>query len=234
MPSIDALDARFYSGYVDEHARFDRVVRRYLSPDVVMMDAGAGRGRQYPYDYGEFVSRVVGVDAGAEVADNQNVEQAVIADLAALPFDVATFDVVVSKYVLEHLTDPVRVFRELRRVTKPGGHLVVHAPNRFHYYAIAARITPHRFHVWFNAKRGQAEEDTFETRYRANDRFALRRIAAASRWHIVELDLFETKPAYLFFHPYAYRAGIAYERTVNRFRALQDLRCNIIGVFEAV
>ena len=76
-----------------------------------------------------------------------------------------------SKYVLEHLDDPVRVFRELRRVTKPGGRLIVHAPNRFHYYALAARITPHRFHVWFNDKRGQDEEDAFETRYRANDRF---------------------------------------------------------------
>jgi SAM-dependent methyltransferase len=234
MASIDALDARFYPGYVDEHARFDGVVRHYLRPDAVVLDAGAGRGRQYPYDYRTSVSRVVGVDAGVEIAANQNVDDAVVADLAALPFDVATFDLVFSKYVLEHLTDPVGVFRELRRVTKPGGHLVVHAPNRFHYYAIAARITPHRFHVWFNEKRGQAEEDTFETRYRANDRFALRRIAGASRWRIAELDLFETKPAYLFFHPLAYRAGIAYERTVNRFRALQDLRCNIIGVFEAV
>jgi len=232
--SIDALDARFYPGYVDEHVRFDRVVRRNLPPHGVVMDAGAGRGRQYPYDYGEFVSRIVGVDAGAEIAANQNVDAAVIADLAALPFGVATFDLVFSKYVLEHLTDPVRVFRELRRVTRQGGHLVVHAPNRFHYYAIAARITPHRFHVWFNERRGQAEEDTFETRYLANDRFALRRIADASGWHIVELDLFETKPAYLFFHPIAYRAGIAYERIVNRFRVLQDLRCNIIAVFEAV
>jgi SAM-dependent methyltransferase len=163
------------------------------------------------------------------VHDNRNLDEAVVADLGALAFDDATFDLVFSKYMLEHLDDPVRAFRELRRVTKPGGHLVVHAPNRFHYYALAAKITPHRFHVWFNDKRGQAEEDTFETRYRANDRFALRRIAAASRWRIIELDLFETKPAYRLFHPFAYRAGIAYERTVDRYEGRQDLRCNIFG-----
>ena len=98
---------------------------------------GAGRGRQYPYDYKEFVSRVVGVDAGVEVHDDPNLDDAVVADLGKLPFDAATFDLVFSKYVLEHLDDPVRVFRELRRVTKPGGRLIVHAPNRFHYYSLA-------------------------------------------------------------------------------------------------
>jgi hypothetical protein len=36
------------------------------------------------------------------------------------------------------------------------------------------------------------------------------------------------------FHPLAYRAGIGYERLVNRFDLLQGLRSNIIGVFEAV
>ena len=32
MKSIQELDARYYPGYVDEHARFDRVVRRHLRP----------------------------------------------------------------------------------------------------------------------------------------------------------------------------------------------------------
>jgi SAM-dependent methyltransferase len=234
MRTIQQLDQRYYSDYVDEHARFDRTVRRYLRPDAVVLDAGAGRGRQYPYDYRELVTRVVGVDATDDVMQNRNVDEAIVADLVSLPFEDGAFDLVFSKYVLEHLTDPGAAFRELRRVSKVGGHLVFHAPNRFHYYSIAAKLTPHRFHVWFNEKRGQVEEDTFETVYRANDRFALRRIATASRYRVVRLDLFETKPAYLFFHPIAYRAGIAYERTVNRFDSLKDLRCNIIGVFEAV
>jgi hypothetical protein len=49
-----------------------------------------------------------------------------------------------------------------------------------------------------------------------------------------ELELIEIKPAYLYFHPLAYRAGIAYARLVMRFELLADLRANIIGVFEAV
>jgi hypothetical protein len=65
--------------------------------------------------------------------------------------------------------------------------------------------------VWFNARRGVAESDTFETRYAANDRFTIRRLAEQAHFRVVEFELFEPKPSYLLFHPLAYRAGIAYE-----------------------
>ena len=43
--------------------------------------------------------------------------------LEALPFDDATFDVVVSTLVLCSVRDPVRAVEEARRVLKPGGEL---------------------------------------------------------------------------------------------------------------
>ncbi len=42
-------------------------------------------------------------------------------DVYALDFPDATFDVVHAHQVLQHLTDPVRALREMRRVTRPGG-----------------------------------------------------------------------------------------------------------------
>jgi SAM-dependent methyltransferase len=135
--------------------------------------------------------------------------------------------------VLEHVEDPVSVFEELRRVLRPTGHLIFRVPSRFHYVSVAARLTPLRFHRWFNAQRGFGAEN-FPTFYRINDRSALRNLAGATGYVIRDLDLFEIKPSYLVFHPLAYRVGIGYERLVNRFDLLQGLRSNIIGVFEAV
>jgi SAM-dependent methyltransferase len=232
VSSIEELDARFYPEYVDEHARFERAIRGYLRPEHTVLDAGAGRGDRYPYDYGEWVRLVVGVDFEERVRQNANVNAAVVGDVSHLPFADRTFDMVFSKYLLEHLPEPRRAFREVHRVLKPGGHFVFHTPNRFHYVALAARLTPHRFHVWFNAKRGRAEPDTFETLYRANDRATIQRLAGMTGFRVVDLELFEPKPSYLFFHPLAYRAGIAYERLVSRREALGDLRCVIIGVLE--
>jgi SAM-dependent methyltransferase len=47
-----------------------------------------------------------------------------------LPFDDDTFDVVIFCEVIEHLlTDPLRALREIRRVLRPDGTLLVSTPN---------------------------------------------------------------------------------------------------------
>ncbi len=234
MTTVEELKARYYVDHVDDHAVFDATVRRYLRPDAVVLDAGAGRGVRNRYDYAEQVERLVGVDVDPSVRDNPNVDEGIVADLSDLPFDPGTFDLVFSKYVLEHLDRPLTTFRELRRVMKAGGHLVFHTPNRYHYVALGAMVTPTRFHAWFNDKRGRVEADTFPTRYRANDRRKLRELAARAGFRVASLALIEPSPDYLFFNPWAYRAGVAYERSVNGSERLSGLRSVIVGDLEAV
>lgn len=234
MANVGDLDRRYYPDYEDEHARFDRVVRRYLREGMTVLDAGAGRGVRYPYDYARIARRVVGADLNPAIARNANLTDAVVADLAALPFHDGTFDLAYSKYVFEHLDRPMHVLGELRRVLAAGSHLLVHTPNRWHYVAMAAMVTPEAFHRWFNARRGREAADTFPTRYRVNDRRTIERMAAMSGFRVTALDLFETKPDYLFFSRVLYRAGIAYERTVNHWDALAGLRVQLIGDLEAV
>ena len=48
-----------------------------------------------------------------------------------LPFDQASFDVVVAGELLEHLADPARVAAEAQRVLRPGGRFVGSVPNAF-------------------------------------------------------------------------------------------------------
>jgi SAM-dependent methyltransferase len=232
--TVSDLDARYYRGYVDEHELFDGMIRTCLRPGMSVLDAGAGRGLMYPYDYGEIAGRMVGVDTDPAVHDNPNVDETVVAPLESLPFPDATFDLVVSKYVFEHLDRPEAVMAELRRVMHVGAHLLVHTPNRRHYVALAARLTPTRFHAWFNESRGRPAEDTFPTRYRANTRAALERLAMASGFRVIEIRAIETKPDYLSFSSIAYRAGIGYERVVNRWPSLEGFRVQLLADLEAV
>jgi SAM-dependent methyltransferase len=55
--------------------------------------------------------------------------QAKVADIQRLSFRDASFDLVVSLETLEHVDDPGRALRELVRVTRPGGRLIITGPN---------------------------------------------------------------------------------------------------------
>jgi SAM-dependent methyltransferase len=47
------------------------------------------------------------------------------ADLAALPFETASFDCITCGYVLEHLPDPRPGLAEIARILRPGGRLLL-------------------------------------------------------------------------------------------------------------
>jgi SAM-dependent methyltransferase len=233
VKTVFELDEIYFPQYVPPNERLDTLIRRHLRPGDVVLDAGAGHGGAFPYGY-RSMAHVVGVDVATEdINRNPNVDERIVADLERLPFEEATFDLVFARSVLEHLERPRRVFAELRRVLRDGGCFIFRTPNRFHYYALVAAVTPHPFHQWYNQRRGFPAADTFPTYYRANSRRRLTKLARETGFEIRELSFHELKPNYLYFHPLAYRAGIAYVHLVEATERLRELRTNIFGVLEA-
>jgi SAM-dependent methyltransferase len=54
-----------------------------------------------------------------------------VAGAGSLPFDDESFDGVLVNEVLEHVEDEQRSLLDIKRVLRPGGHLVVFSPNRW-------------------------------------------------------------------------------------------------------
>ncbi|MGW4273946.1 class I SAM-dependent methyltransferase [Streptomyces seoulensis] len=106
-----------------------------LKPHMKVLDIGCGPGT-ITADLAELVpdGHVTGVDQAPGVLEQarataagrglENVEFAV-ADVHALDYPDDTFCVVHAHQVLQHVGDPVRALREMRRVTKPGGYVAV-------------------------------------------------------------------------------------------------------------
>jgi ubiquinone/menaquinone biosynthesis C-methylase UbiE len=113
-----------------------------------ILDAGCGNGR-----YSQFLLSEADADALITSFDysqqmlqrarkrlqNRRVTQ-VAADLTRLPYADASFDAIVCGWVLEHLPDPKPGLRELARVLRPGGKLLLLATEDTLTGALCSRL----------------------------------------------------------------------------------------------
>ncbi|MFO7709661.1 MAG: class I SAM-dependent methyltransferase [Desulfobacterales bacterium] len=97
-----------------------------------MLDVGCGEGILISL-VGDQVDRF-GVDIFQDAPANVGSARYIRHDVSTgLPFPDATFDVVHSSELIEHLLDTESFLQECLRVLKPGGRLVVSTPN-LHYW----------------------------------------------------------------------------------------------------
>ncbi|MFP5254918.1 MAG: methyltransferase domain-containing protein [Acidimicrobiia bacterium] len=91
---------------------------------------------------------VTGVDLSARPGAKERVHRFVAGDLdRGLPPEVLEdepYDLIVAADVLEHVRDPEQLLRELHRVLRPGGRLLVSVPNFGHWYP-RLRVVSGRF-----------------------------------------------------------------------------------------
>jgi SAM-dependent methyltransferase len=119
----------------------------YSSHAVILARAGAGKGRRLldvGAAQGVLAQRLT--ETGFEVTciegDRQLAELArakcrelIVADLdGPLPVLTGRYDVIVYGDILEHLKNPMEVFRALNQYLAPGGMIIVSVPNIAHLY----------------------------------------------------------------------------------------------------
>ena len=96
-----------------------------------ILDIGCGLG-VYVRKFREFSDRVVGIDIDRKrlVEGARTTPGLMLSASEQLPFRDGAFDVVVLNEVIEHVCDDRATIAEALRVIRPGGHIVIYAPNR--------------------------------------------------------------------------------------------------------
>jgi SAM-dependent methyltransferase len=96
-----------------------------------ILENGCGVG-MYVEQLTRLGSRVIGLEFDYERATeaHQRSEHIVNAAGESLPFPAATFDLILSHEVLEHVQDDRQAVAEMVRTLKPGGRIVLFCPNR--------------------------------------------------------------------------------------------------------
>lgn len=148
LPAVGMLGRGGMSGQqaVYTHGYHDAVMRSHswrtaensaayllgeLTPGRTVLDVGCGAGT-ITADLAALVApgRLTAVDVSEDVLGKARAQAAgrgldnlafAVEDVHALRFADGSFDVVHAHQVLQHLADPVRALREMRRVCRPGG-----------------------------------------------------------------------------------------------------------------
>lgn len=119
------------SEYFGEEVRQAAITRAYLRPEMIVVDVGAGTGFMAA-GLAPLTRQVIAIDASPEMLevarqnlrsfDNVAFHQA---DGLSLPLPDVSVDAVFANMYLHHCPNPLAAMREMARVLRPGGRLVL-------------------------------------------------------------------------------------------------------------
>jgi len=221
-----ALVERFYpesrfGGFsdIDGTVAFYSRVNSMLHSDDVVLDVGSGRGAALIDDIVEFrrelrklrgkCKKVIGLDVDPDAMSNPGLDEFHLIDgVSVWPIADSSVDLLISDFVLEHISNPPAFLKEVVRVLKPGGVFCARTTNRVGYVGLIASIVPNRRHAKVTrfAQKDRAEMDVFPTRYQINTVWAARRYLKAAGLDGLVYG-YEAEPAYLQFSVLAYGVG---------------------------
>jgi len=141
--------------------RVDAIQRMAIKPGDRVLEVGVGTGINaalYPRD-----CAVTGVDLSSSMLEkaHHRIARKGVRNVRLLQMDAAnlkfaddTFDIVYAPYVISVVPDPVAVTREMRRVCRPGGRIVILNHFRSNRSAVAwveRIISPFTVHIGFKS-----------------------------------------------------------------------------------
>jgi ubiquinone/menaquinone biosynthesis C-methylase UbiE len=166
----------------EEPRRLDRQAAIYGTEDDLrhvglgladsVLDAGCGSGSAARlFASSRTAATVVGVDrngAYVDYASREAARQGIgnvtfrVADVLALPFDDAAFDIVWSKHLLQWVRERDRALKQFVRVTRPGGRVVCANFDGFclQQYPVDIQVQ-HDLEAWFSAAERELGFDNF-------------------------------------------------------------------------
>jgi len=139
------------------------ICRRVTDRRPRILDVGCGTGANLLMlsQYGDAEGVDVSEDA-LTFCHERGLEQVKLGAAEALPYDDGTFDLVTALDVVEHLDDDLAGLREMRRVLRPGGRVLLFVPTFMFLWGLQDDVSHHRRRYRMPELRRVLEQAGFE------------------------------------------------------------------------
>lgn len=119
------------SDYSLKYLDFMQGIEESLVPGAVVLEAGCGTGQTLALLSQRHETMGLDISRAALNLAQSNCDNPVLGSIFTIPFRDNTFDLVYNSGVIEHFKDPTNVaaIREMARVTRPSGRVVIIVPN---------------------------------------------------------------------------------------------------------
>lgn len=171
----------YYPNYQPIGNHYDSLIRKHIKPKSILLDAGCGWKSSEIENLSDSIKNnitMIGMDIDLEaLKDNVTHKNLLCSRLEKIPFKDKTFDIIISKCVIEHVKYPQIAINEFSRITKKGGHIIMVVPNIYNPLMLAGKLTPLRLHKKFMTKISNVkEDDIYHTYFRCNSIRSIDRI----------------------------------------------------------
>lgn len=130
--ATEAAIERDHWWFAGRRLLLSRIIGEFSLPaGSAVLDVGTGTGSNLRMLYELGFDRVLGLDQSREAirfCAEKGLGAVERGDVRALPFPDRQFDLVLATDIIEHVDDDLSALRELRRVLKPKGHLLLTVP----------------------------------------------------------------------------------------------------------
>jgi ubiquinone/menaquinone biosynthesis C-methylase UbiE len=123
------MKKEYYTWHKSEIGYLD-IIEPFINNSVIL-DAGCGTGwiGKILKEYNKNI-RVIGLDNDMQgLAQSQLFENPVLCNINKIPFRDSTFEGIIAKDVIEHLTEPLLTMNEFHRILKSNGKIFVSTPD---------------------------------------------------------------------------------------------------------
>lgn len=149
-----ATNIQVASTYQPIRACIEKRINEIATANTSLRILEAGCGQRWPVKLDGLSYHLTGIDIDEDalnirINEVKDLDKAIVGDVRVSELEPASFDVIYSSFVLEHIEDAEKALDNFMRWLKPGGLMILQFPDRDSVYGFITRVTPFWFHVWY-------------------------------------------------------------------------------------